>query len=103
MRAVGLHQLGLRGQLGGLGHVAHHQEAGDVHAQLAGGGDVLRGDVGLGAVGGDPHRAHAERVRALEVVDRADAGQQQRGEPGAGVTAAATASIHSESVWLPGP
>ncbi len=31
------------------GHVAHHQEAGDVHAEVAGLGDVLGGDVGLGA------------------------------------------------------
>ena len=82
VRAVGLHQLGLLGELRGRGHVAHHQEAGDVHAEVAGGGDVLGGDVGLGAVGGDPHRADAEVVGALEVVDGADAGQQQRGEPG---------------------
>ena len=57
VRAVGLHQLGLLGELVGGGHVAHHQEPGDVHAEFAGGGDVLGGDVGLGAVGGDPHRA----------------------------------------------
>ena len=31
----------------------------DVHAELAGGLDVLRGDVRLGAVGGDAHDAHA--------------------------------------------
>ena len=57
VRAVALHQLGLRGERVGLDHVAHHQEAGHVHAQVAGGGDVLRGDVRLGAVGGDAHRA----------------------------------------------
>ena len=66
----------------GAGHVGHHQEAGDVHAELAGGGDVLGGDVGLGAVGGDADRADAEVVGALQVVDGADAGQQQGGEPG---------------------
>ncbi len=45
--AVGLHELGLSGQLLGRGgHVGEHQEAGDVHAELAGGGDVLGGDVG---------------------------------------------------------
>ena len=72
------------GQLAGGRHVAHHQEAGDVHAELAGGGDVLGGDVGLGAVGGDPDRADAEVVGVLELLDGADAGQQQRGEPGVG-------------------
>ena len=57
----------------------------DVHAELARGGDVLRGDVGLGAVGRDPHRADAERVRALRGrAIGADAGQQQRGQPGPG-------------------
>ena len=34
-RAVGLHQLGLLGQRGGLEHVAHHQEADRAHAVLA--------------------------------------------------------------------
>ena len=37
-------------------HVAHHQEADGVHAELARGRDMLGGDVGLGAVGGHPHR-----------------------------------------------
>jgi hypothetical protein len=35
--------------------VAHHQEADGVHAEFACGGDVLRGDVGLGAMGGDAY------------------------------------------------
>ena len=80
--AVGLHQLGLLGQLLGGRHVGHHQEAGDVHAELAGGGDVLGGDVGLGAVGGDADRADAEVVGVAELLDGADAGQQQRGQAG---------------------
>jgi hypothetical protein len=84
VRAVGLHQRGLPGQVGRRGQVAHHQEPGDVHPQFARGRDVLGGDVGLGAVGGDPHRADPEGERALEVGDGADAGQQQRGQPGAG-------------------
>jgi hypothetical protein len=84
VRAVGLHQRGLPGQVGGRRQVAHHQETGDVHAQLAGGRDVLGGDVGLGAVGGDPDRADPEGERVLEVGDRADAGQQQRGQPRVG-------------------
>jgi hypothetical protein len=70
--------------------------------ELAGGGDVLGGDVGLGAVRGHPHRAHAEGVGVLELGDRADAGQQQRGEHGP-LRFSAAASIHSQSVWLPGP
>ena len=84
VRAVGLHQRGLPGQVGRRGQVAHHQEPGDVHPQLARGRDVLGRDVGLGAVRGDPHRADPERERVLEVGDGADAGQQQRGQPGAG-------------------
>ncbi len=46
VRAIRFHQLGLLGQFLGRRHVAHHQEARDVHADLAGGFDVLRGDVG---------------------------------------------------------
>jgi hypothetical protein len=84
VRAVRLHQRRLPGQVGRRGHVAHHQEPGDVHPQLAGGRDVLRGDVGLGAVGGDTDRADTERERVLEVRDRADARQQERGQPGPG-------------------
>jgi hypothetical protein len=74
--AVGLHQLGLGGQLGRLGHVAHHQEARDAHVQLASPRDVLGGDVGLGAVRGDADRAPTEGVGAIEFGDGADAGQQ---------------------------
>jgi hypothetical protein len=48
--AVGLHERGLSSQLLGRSHVGEHQEALDVHADLAGGGNVLGGDVGLGAI-----------------------------------------------------
>src|SRR5690606_21218658 len=81
VRAIAFHQLGLRGEFGGRGHVAHHEEAGDVHADLTGGRDVLGGDVGLGAVGGDSHRPHAQVVGAAKIFDRADARQQQGGQP----------------------
>ena len=77
-------QHGLGGERGRLGHVAHHEEPGDVHAEVPCGGDVLGGDVRLRAVGGDPYRTNAERVRALQVADRSDAGEQQGGEPGPG-------------------
>lgn len=62
--------------------MAHHQEAGDVHADFAGEGDVLGGDVGLGAVRGYPNRTHTEVVGVAQIVDGADAGEQQRGQPG---------------------
>jgi hypothetical protein len=84
VRAVAFHQLRLPRELGGLSHMAHHQEAGDIHAQFAGRRDVLRGAVGLRAVGGDPNRADPEPVRALEFLDRADSGEQQGGQSGAG-------------------
>ncbi|MCY1358997.1 hypothetical protein D9M69_455480 [compost metagenome] len=82
LRAVALHQLALSGQFFRRNHVAHHQEADGVHAQLAGVLDVLPGDVRLGAVGGDAHDPRAGLVGVLQVVHRADAGQQQGGDPG---------------------
>ena len=51
VRAVGLHQFGLLRQLLRFGEMGHHQETGDVHAEFAGGADVLGGDVGLGEIG----------------------------------------------------
>jgi hypothetical protein len=83
VRAVGLHQPGLLGQRPGRGHVAHHQKTGHVHAQVPGLGDVLGGNVGLGGVRGDPDRGDPEIVGPFEVLDGADAGQQQGGQPGA--------------------
>jgi len=80
--AVGLHHFRLLGEAFGGVELAHHQEPGDVHAELAGGGDVLGGDVGLGAVGGHPDRPDADLVGAFEVVGGADAGKDQRCQPG---------------------
>src|SRR5258707_9261122 len=60
--AVGLHQLRLLGQLGGLGEVRHHEETGYIHAELARSADVLSCDVGLSAMGGDTYRGNAELV-----------------------------------------
>ncbi|MNE55858.1 hypothetical protein D3C80_1507230 [compost metagenome] len=62
--------------------MAHHQEADGVDAHLGGHADVLLGDVGLGAVGGDADGRHAAVHRHLQVVDRADARQQQGGHLG---------------------
>ncbi len=82
MRAVAFHQLGLRGELLGRTHVAHHQEAGHVHAEVARVFDVLLRNIRLGAVSRDAHRAHAEVEGMAQVLNGADAGQQQRRELG---------------------
>ncbi len=63
--------------------MAHHEEADGVHAECAGRADVFGGDVGFGAVGGDPDHGGAGAMRVYEVVDGADSGQQQRRDPGA--------------------
>ena len=75
--AVALHQLGLLHQTLGAVHVGHHQEADGVHVELARVGDVLLAHVGLGAVRRHADGVHAQAVRHLQVVDGADAGQQQ--------------------------
>jgi len=62
------------------GHVAHHQEAGHIHAEAACKFDVLFGDIGFGAMGCHPDRAYTQLIGVLEIVDRTDAGQQQGGE-----------------------
>ena len=80
VRAIGLHQLGLLGQGVGFGHMAHHQEARHVHTHVAGGLDVLLGDISLGAMGRDTHRPHAQIIGALQIMHGADARQQQGGE-----------------------
>ena len=80
MRAVTFHQLGLLGQRFRAGHVAHHQEARDVHAQVARRLDVLLADVRFGAVGRDAHRTHTQLISVLQIVDCADAGQKEGGQ-----------------------
>ena len=54
------------------------------HAPFARGRDVLGRDVRLGAVRGDPDGGDPEVVRPSQVFHGADAGEQERGEPGAG-------------------
>src|SRR3546814_10304214 len=71
--AVALHQLGLLRERVRRAHMAHHQEAGDVHAKIACGLDMLLRDVCLSAVGCDPDRSHAELVSVLQFFDRANA------------------------------
>jgi hypothetical protein len=50
-------RLRLLGQPARGGQVAHHQESDGIHAEFAGGRDVVCGDVGFGAVGPDAHHA----------------------------------------------
>jgi hypothetical protein len=57
--------------------VGHHEEPGGLHAQVAGGGEVLRRDVRLGAVGGHAHHARTRVAGPLEVLDRADPGHEE--------------------------
>ena len=78
MRAIAFHQQRLLGERLGLDHVAHHQESRYVHAQIARDADVLLADVGLGAVGRDPDRAHSHRIGPLEFFGGADTGHQKR-------------------------
>ena len=80
LRAIAFHQQRLLRQRLGRAHVAHHQEARDVHAEVPRRLDVLLRYVCLGAVGGDADRAHAHFIGVLQVMDRADAGQQQGGQ-----------------------
>ena len=47
------HDPGLAGERVGRDRVGHHQEADRLEPELAGQREVLLGDVGLGAVGGD--------------------------------------------------
>src|SRR5699024_8041667 len=98
--AVGLHQLGLLGELGGGGQGAHHQEAGGVEPELAGGGDVLRGDVGLGAVRGDAYVGDAGCGGVLELANRAAPWEQERGD--GGVPCGAHRGLDQLEVRVPG-
>ncbi len=63
VRTVAFHQLGLFGQSLRRAHMTHHQEARDIHAEAARVFDVLLGNVGFGAMRGDPHRSHTDLVR----------------------------------------
>src|SRR5690554_3535316 len=74
---VAFHQLGLLGQTLRSLHVAHHQEAHGVHAQLASVLDVLFGHIRLGAVGGYPDNACTSLVGVIQVMNSTNAGQQQ--------------------------
>jgi hypothetical protein len=82
LRAAVHHDPGLLCQLGGPDPVRQHQESDGLHAHLPGGGEVLEGHVGLGAVGGDPGDRGAGIAGAAQVLDRPDPGQQQNGDLG---------------------
>ena len=80
--AVGLHQLGLLGELPGRRHVAHHQEAHRLHTQLACIFQMLARNIRFGTVGRHAHDAGARVAGLPQIVRGADTGQQQRGNPG---------------------
>jgi hypothetical protein len=80
LRAIAFHEEGLARERVGVDHVAHHEEARDVHAKVAGDADMLLGNVGLGAVGRDADRTHADVIGALQFLDRAHSGQDEGGE-----------------------
>jgi hypothetical protein len=62
--------------------VAEHQEPDGLHAELAGGSEMLHGDVGFGAVGRDAGDGRADVPRVAQILDGAEPGQEQNGDPG---------------------
>jgi hypothetical protein len=76
--AVTLHQPGFAGQPLATAHVAHHQKADGVHVELACQVDVLFRHIRLGAVRCHTHRVHAKIAGHAQMIDRADARNQQR-------------------------
>ena len=93
VRAVAFHQPGLREQLSRFDHVRHHEEADGVESELARERDVLLGDVRLGAMRGDADGGDAAVLREVQVLDRADTGQQQRRDLGSGELRDHTAQV----------
>ncbi len=81
----GLHEDGgLLGQLLRADHMHHHEKADGEHAVLLGVLDVLDGDVGLGAVGGDANGVGAAVPRLLQALDGPDAREQKNRQFGVG-------------------
>ena len=75
------HDARLPRELGGPGAGGEHQEPGGLQAERPRGLEVLDADVRLGRVGRDPEISRAGRGRLPEVPHRAEARQQQRGDP----------------------
>ena len=75
------HDPGLPGQPGRVQPVGQHQEPDRLHAQVTRRGEVLDRHVRLGAVGGDPGHRRARLARLAQVLDGADAGEQQHRDP----------------------
>ena len=80
MGAVFFHELRLFGELLRRVHMRHHQEARDIHAEIAGIFDMLLGDVGFRTVGRNAHRPGAGFICLAQVFDGADTGQEEGGE-----------------------
>ena len=75
--AIAFHQPGLLGQSVWRGHMAHHQKAHRFHAQMACVFDVLTRNISFRAMGRHTHNASPCLVGSLQVMNRANAWQQQ--------------------------
>jgi hypothetical protein len=62
--------------------VAEHQEPDGLHAEFAGGSELLHGDVRFGPVGRDAGDGRADLVGVPQVLDGAEPGQEQDGDLG---------------------
>ncbi len=76
------HDPRLPGKLARPDPVREHEEAHGLHAEVARGGEVLDGNVGLRAVRSDPCHRGANVMRMAEVVDGAYTRQQEYGDRG---------------------
>ncbi len=83
--------------------MAHHQKTDGVHSQLAGKGNMLRRDVRFAAVGGDPHHPRSGLIRRFQIVQRADARQQQGGDFRTGSRHPLPLQSEAMSLWAPKP
>jgi hypothetical protein len=62
--------------------MAHHQEAGDIHAEIARRLDMLPRDIRFGAMRRDTDRPDAHSLRPAQILDGSDARQEQRRDDG---------------------
>ncbi len=83
--------------------MAHHQKTDGVHSQLAGKGNMLRRDVRFAAVGGDPHHPRSGLIRRFQIVQRADARQQQGGDFRPAHDIRCRFNPRAMSLWAPKP
>ena len=79
---IAFHQLGLLCQPLRSLHMAHHQKAHGFHAQVPGILNMLARDIGLSAVSCHTHYTHTGIVGSFQIMNSANARQQQRCELG---------------------